>query len=799
MRTSTTRRSVVLTLLLAGVAPMVPPASAATTDARDETPTGASSRKSVSARAEERITVRRFPDTEEGHQPGGGLIRPENGIRAVSSVSRDFIAKQAPSATAFQLVTLLPGANVATSDPLGFSPSTNITVRGLNGDAIGYVLEGMPLNDIAYYGGYPSQFADSENYDQVALAQGAADLDSPVLNAAGGLMSLRFRDPEKTAGGYASASYGSYNTNREFLRLETGEIGRTGVRGFISYSHGATNNWRGPGRDTRQHVDFKFLKEWGEGNRASVLGSWNSTITSWYPQVTQQDFKQYGVGGANNLARSYNPANAAAGTDYWRLWRDPERTLYVGAPVHLRLSERWSLDTTPYSQFAYGNFPGGSTLTETGLYNGTQPIAGAVAIPGATDGTATVRANYNQRSYRSGFTATLHYKRGWNDFLIGYWYDYTDNAEQQSFTPVNAAGYAPDIWAEKRRATVLLANGRQLLAGDDHTISQANALFIGDHMDLLNKRLLIDAGFKMVMLTRQGTNGIPGPQYHANASYAEPLPRLGVRWRIDPHHQLFFNATTNFRTPDETAFYNTYDPTSGALEVAAATNTRPEYSITEELGYRYTGRWVIGSVTLFNYNFTNRQISTLVSQNGALIQSTLNAGGQTSRGVDVELGTRPWHHLTAYASGEYLHATIDNDIASDGDLLPTRGKTAVRSPTLQAAASLSYDDGHLFANATVNYTGHQYASFMNDERLASHTTGNLALGYRFADAWRLHTPTLKMNFINITNEHYLSGIATPTLNAKDTTGVYGTAISGSAADYYIGGGFAALFTASTGF
>lgn len=747
----------------------------------------------------EHITVRRTPDTAPGNQPGGGLIHPQQGVRSVSTVDRDFIDKQVPTASAYQLAAMLPGANVATSDPFGFSPATNITVRGLNNDAIGYILEGMPLNDVAYYSGYPSQFADSENYREIALAQGSADLDSPVLNAAGGLMNLSFLDPATKPGGYASVSYGSYDTNREFIRLETGEIGRSGIRGFVSYSHGASDNWRGPGRDTRQHVDFKFLKSWDDGNRASILGSWNSTITSYYPQVTQSDWKQYGLGGPNELAGRYNPNDAQGGTDYWRLWRAPERTLYVGAPVHLHLTKRLSWDITPYSQFAYGNVPGGSTLSETGLYNGTQPLPDNLNLPGAQDGVAVVRANYNQRSYRSGFTTALHYKLAWNDFILGYWYDYSDDNEQQPFTAVQDNGYAPDIWSEKRRATILLSDGRQLLGGSAHTVSQTNALFLGDHMSFWRERLSVDAGFKMVMLTRNGTNNVPGPQYRANANYAEPLPRLGARLRLDDANQIFFNATTNFRSPDDTAFFNTYDPSSGETEVTAATNTKPEYSISEEIGYRRTGRWIIGSLTLFNYNFTNRQISTLVSQNGALVQSTINGGGQTSRGVDVEIGTRPWHHITPYVSGEYLHATIDNDIAANGDLLPTKGKIAVRSPTLQGAAGLSYDDGHFFGVATIKYTGHQFATFMNDERVADHTTGDLGFGYRFTDVAHLHAPTMRMNFINITNQHYLSGVATPTMNAQDTIGQYGTTISGSAPSYYVGGGFAALFTASSGF
>ncbi len=242
-----------------------------------------------------------------------------------------------------------------------------------------------------------------------------------------------------------------------------------------------------------------------------------------------------------------------------------------------------------------------------------------------------------------------------------------------------------------------------------------------------------------------------------------------------------------------------YDPTSGETSTNGATSLRNEYSISEELGYRYTGPLVTGSLTFFNYNFTNRQIETQIQINNTPISSTINAGGQTSRGIDIELGLRPWHHFAPYLSGEYLHATIDNDIASNGDLLPTRGKIAVRSPSLQASAGLTYDDGHVFGFASVHYTGRQYSTFINDQRISDRTTGDLAIGYRFSDLKRLKAPSLRLNLINITNEHYLSGVADPTLNARNTTGRYGTTIAGSSPDYYIGGGFSALATATAGF
>ncbi|MBE7212788.1 MAG: TonB-dependent receptor, partial [Gluconacetobacter diazotrophicus] len=205
------------------------------------------------------------------------------------------------------------------------------------------------------------------------------------------------------------------------------------------------------------------------------------------------------------------------------------------------------------------------------------------------------------------------------------------------------------------------------------------------------------------------------------------------------------------------------------------------------------------SVTLFNYDFTNRQLATITTVDGVPVGTTLNAGGQTSRGVDVEVGLRPWHHLSPYLSGEYLHATIDNDLPVDGDLLPTAGKTAVRSPSWQGAASLTWDDGRFFGVATVRYVGPQYASFTDDEKIADHTQGDLALGVRLPTVGVAQHPELRLNLVNITDENVLTGVAAPTPNARDTVGKYGTPIAGTPATYIIGGGFAALLSLSAAF
>ena len=719
---------------------------------------------------------------------GGGLIKPQTEAKSVSTISSAYIQTQPAIQNVYQYIQLTPGALVSTADPFGLSTQFSINVHGLGQDQLGYVLEGMPLNDIGFYTAYPSQFIDSENIDEVSLAQGSADLDSPVLSAAGGLMTISMLDPSLKPGGSVDVSYGSYNTNREFIRLDTGLIGSTGVRAFISFSNTDSDQWRGPGRVKRQHIDYKLVREWGDGNRITLTGTYHDGITPNYTLPTLGDFQQFGKN--DNYESTFTPGDG----NYWRLNTGTFRILYMSAPAKLVLTDRLTLNVTPYWQYGYGNAPYGTELTEDNNYQGT---AGpyTVSIPNYNADQGTVMANYQDLQYRAGLVTKLTFTTGANSVIAGDWYDYSDETDTQSFTGLSTSGVPGDIWADTDRGLIRLPNGQLLLAGADHVITQTNQPFLADILTLLDHKLTLEAGIKEAMISRDGTNDVPGPQYHANINTAEPLPRLAARWQVDPHNQIFASATTNFRTPSEATFFNAYY--QGQIYIAANTKLKPEYSISEEAGYRYTGALLTGSATFFNYNFTNRQITTIVG--GNQISESINAGGQTTRGVDLELGTRAWHNLSPYVSAEYLHATIDNDLQVGTDTLPTAGKTAVRSPKLQAALGLSYDDGTVFGTLSVKHVASQYATFTNDEKIPGYTTMDVGLGYRLPQVGLKARPELKLNLLNLTAGDYLSGVANPTANARDTVGRSGTVIPGTPPSYYLSGGFAAIVTAQQAF
>ncbi len=723
-----------------------------------------------------------------GTQPGGGLIGKQDAPVSRSTVSVDFIAKQAPTSNAFELLRLVPGANVSTSDPYGLSPSVNIAVRGLNSDEVAYLVEGAPVNDIGYYAGYPSQWVDSENIKTVSLQQGTADLDSPTVNAGGGLITLNLRDPLEEAGGFASGSFGSYHEGRAFVRLDSGPIAGTNARAFVSFSQTAADNYRGPGDDHRQHIDFKFTDGWGDGNHIALAGSYHDAILSSYPMPTLGAYQAYG--------RSYNydAVFSPGDTNYWKLYQQTWHDEQASLPTHLTLTDTLALETTPYAEHGYGNSPYGTTLPTAGLYLGTQPISQPVSIPGAANGQGQklVLADYIGNQYRAGVTSELIATLGANRIVGGWWYDYADDYDPQPFTPVGANGEPASI--QGFPDTIKLVDGRNLSAQEAHTREQVNVLFVGDTLTLLGGRLRIDLGFKFAMVNRDGTNSLPGPQYRVGLNSAQPLPRAAVRYQITPATQIFASVSTNFRSPTEYVLYNTYDVSGDQL--TRGVGQRDEYSISEELGLRYEGKLVDASLTAFNYNFTNRQVSTLVS---SVIASSINAGGQTSRGVDAELGLLPVRHWRPYISAEYLHATIDNNFAVEGGYLPTAGKTAVRSPAFQGAIGLDYDDMTYFGNLALKYTGSQFATFSDDERIPSHSQADATLGFRMPDISFIRKPEIRLNLINIADAKFLSGVASVTPNAQDARGVHGAVIGGAAPTYYVGPGFAAVVTLASAF
>jgi len=723
----------------------------------------------------------------------------ESAPKSVSTVTSAFIAKQAPASNPFQLIAMLPGVNVGSTDPFG-QTGGNVTIRGLGSSQIAFQLEGVPVNDIGNAATYPQEIVDTENLSQIKVEQGSADLDTPSANASGGAINMYLKDPDLKPGGFADFSYGSFSETRGFLRLESGLIGNSNVRLYASYSHQSELHWRGPGNDEKNHAEVKAVNDWGQGNRVSFAFVVNTLDNNQYPTVSLASWQKDGYHGANVYSQTYNRASPG---NFIGVRVNPFFNIYTSAPSNFTLTDHLSFSVDPYLWYGDGN--GGGAYSENlgalaygnGTYTGT--------LNGQTRGSVAAYNPSITQTYRPGVVNKFTLTNGHNKAVLGYWFEYSWQKQTGPYSGLDSTGHPLDEYGNG--SSLLISSGP--LAGQVYqyrntlTLTHIHTIFVGDTLSLLNDRLNLSAGLKYVIVQRNGSNYLPSvndPYVHTNNQGA--LPTASVSYDITRKNQLFASVATNFKTPTNYTLYEagTYSTKTGQYGTQPSPNQAPEVSISEEVGYRYKGSLISGSITYFHYNFTNRQFSTSTPDGrGNLVSTNINAGGQTSDGVDFEAGTRPFHNFRPYVAAEFLHSTVDSNVQNGNDYVPSTGKLTPNTPQFQAALGIDYDDGHLFGSMDLKYQGHQYADFMNQQEYNGYTTINAAVGYRFADRWHLKAPTLRLNVVNLTNEKYLAYNSAAVVNAKATKGVFGSTVAAGTPYYGIGAGLGAVATLSVGF
>ncbi|WP_031241330.1 TonB-dependent receptor [Asaia sp. SF2.1] len=752
----------------------------------------------------EEISVRsssRHADGTTNTTPGGGLMPKQTAPRSQSGVTRDFIAKQAPTGNISSMIANLPGVVYANQSPLA-TAGDNITMRGMNQSQIGYLFEGAPLADPINYEPYTAMLVDTENLGSVTVSQGSPDLNAPTFNAVGGQISATALNPSHKYGGFINLMGGNKSANKEFLRLDTGDIGQTGIRGFVSFSHQSNNNWRGPGGLKRYHVDAKFVKEWGDGNSISAIFGFNKQEQTPFRSPTAAQWKQWGEG--LTYSDHYTPGDAS----YYKLQLSNLNSQDVVVPMHFTLARGLKLSVTPYYVHQFGPAVGGENIPASGGTFGTQ-VYGNLNQPYVTNGKiATVAVDpWNQKV--GAINTSLDWTSGHNTLSGGYWYSYATHEEHSTFATVDFSGKAANSYG----AYGIRVPGGDLLSGYNlNFMQQINALFIADTLKLLNDKLTLSAGFRTVMVSRQGTNDVPGADpYKTVRNYFAPLPQIAISYALTSKDQIYINGTTSLRAPASVQAYSQiFDPNSvGATSQPGS--LKGEYGIGEEIGYRHNGTLIHFQVSAFNMNLTNHQVSSTsyIPGTNTLVSMPINVGGETIRGIQGELGLKPWHHFSPYVSAQYLHATTDNNLPVSAtnaagqsviDYLPTAGKTMVATPHVTASVGLAYDDNRqFFGNFSLRYISSQYSTFMNDQRMPGYVVSDITLGYRLPHVAHLNGPKIQLNLVNIGNNIYRSAPASFVTSAQSRTGIYGNQTKAGSPIYLVGGNFAALVSLSTGF
>jgi len=742
-------------------------------------------------------------------KPGGGdtgLIIQEDTPKARSSVTRERLDTMNPSSGVFQTIDLLPGVNSFSYDATGLFGG-GVRVRGFTGEQMGLTINGAPVNDSGNFAVYPQEYTDTENLCEVFLTQGSTDTEAPHVGASGGNIGLVTCAPSDKRNFRAAQSLGQLNYRRTFLRVDTGLIGPSKFKAFVSYSKSQARKFKGPGGADRDHVDVGAEMR---PNADLFIGTsllYNWAINNNIRTLNSAQIAQFG----RSFDFSATPPQhlpAVAGTaqsepfpadSYFGFNINPFRNYLWTGKVEYKVNKDLTLSAEPYFWYGYGT-GGGQIQT---MVEGNSPTLlgrGVRDVNGDGDTLDRVLAYGSSltETDRPGITFKGNYRLNNHTITAGYWLERARHRQTGPRVPFDNAGNSANLWLDDPSKYLLRQDGTYFQARDWLTISSANSLFVQDNISLMNDKLLLQLGLRHSEIKRDFTNyanegsssatGRSDGTYNIVRTYSKRLPSFGAKYNLDAQQSTFFNIAQNFRAPSNFVLSNLL--TGGSIVNGTLTgarlgspNVNMETSTNVDLGYRFQSENTTFSGSVFLVNFKNRIAASWDVDRQ--LRTDYNVGNVDLKGFELEAGHRLNRNFSLYGSLTYTDSQMKQNLqlaAPPAAAEMTAGKQLPDTPKLMAAAAVGYRDGPWFGTLTAKHTGRAYATLVNDESMSAYTVFNLMVGYKLPGNSFFRNPELRLNVDNLFDTNYLR-INTPS-GSLFTVRAQGT--GGSLPSYFIG-------------
>lgn len=735
-------------------------------------------------------------------QGGGtatGLLVQEDTPKARSSVNRAHLDTLNPTANPYQAIELLPGVNTFSQDATGLFGG-GLRVRGANSDQMGFTINGAPVNDSGNFAVYPMEYADTENMCEIFVTQGSTDTEAPHVGASGGNIGMTTCAPKDATTVSLTQTLGSLNTNRSFIRVDTGKFAGDTAKAFISYSKATADKFKGKGGALKEHVDIGLEFKPNDAWFASTGLLWNKMVNNNIRTLTKAQIAASGTGlDFGTLPPQHlTPVNGTAQVEsvpsagYYADNINPFLNLLWTGKLEYKASRDTSFSLEPY--YWYGHGTGGGQLQTTSEAVGTNRIGGGVRDLNGDGDTLDTILTYGSsvtETNRPGVTFKTNTRWGGNDILAGYWYEQARHVQTGPRELLANNGQAPDPWQFNSDAYILQQNGQPVMARNQLTVSTASSLFVQDSIKLMDDRLGLQLGLRNAEIKRDFTNyantgGGQGADYNLSKTYSAVLPSVGLRFNLDAERQVFANLAQNMKAPGNFSYQGLLSGgtiVNGVLTGATQRNPTVdmETSTNLDVGYRVARNDWTFSGSVYYIDFANRIASAYVPATASSIDT--NVGNVITQGLELESGLRLDGHWSLYGSMSYTSSKMQSDLRTAvATTKPTAGKQMPDTPEWMAALRLAYSSEHWFGNVDYKYTGQAYSTLVNDEAMGDYGIVNLTAGYRFASSGFFKKPTVQLNVQNAFDTQSLR-ISSPS-GSSFTTNAQGA--GASAPSYYVG-------------
>jgi iron complex outermembrane receptor protein len=732
--------------------------------------------------------------------------------RQVQSVTADDIARLTPGSSPLKAIEKLPGVNFQAADPFGaYEWAVRISLRGFNQNQLGFTLDDVPLGDMTYgnvNGLHISRAILSENVGRTEVAQGAGALGTASTSNLGGTIQFYSDAPKEMAGIKASATYGADNTERAYLRLDSGEFGG-GFKGYISYGYLHTDKWKGSGPQKQHQANAKLVKDLGDLGSISAFVNFSDRRETDYQDLSLDIIKRRGLRD-DNIGNNYPLAvqlgkiyqNQAAQAAYLKAtgslagfaapWAGAGTTFPAGfGTVDDAYYDAGGIRRDYLGGITFdAHLAPGVTLKTTGYYHDNRGqgswITPYVPTPlGAPNENGSPITNPGPLSFRTteyamhrgGVISNATYEAGINTLEIGGWY------ESNSFSQARRY-YGMTDTSTPNRPTLQFQDNPFHTDWFGKYDTQTIQYHAEDTLKLFDGKLVVNGGWKGMHVTNSANMIVPGTLASGRIGARDWfLPQAGAVYHITPAVEAFADYTENMRAFVSSATTGPFSTTQAGFN-AIKGQLKPERSKTYEGGLRFRQGGFQASAVGYYVEFNDR---LLVIQNGPGIvgaPSTLaNVGSVHTYGAELSANYRIVRPLSLFASYSYNSSKYQNTVIDGAGTLQVRkGDTVVDTPKHMIKGEIVYDDGRFMGRVGADYMSKRYFTYLNDEAVPGRVLMDASIGYRFNGSGWMQDVSIEASVTNLTDKKYIGTIGS---NGFAPSGDAQTLLAGAPRQWFV--------------
>ncbi|MEG2061483.1 MAG: TonB-dependent receptor [Alistipes sp.] len=657
---------------------------------------------------------------------------------AYTNLSQEQITRNSYGLDIPSVLALTPSMVATNETGIGIG-GTAMRLRGTDATRLNVTINGVSMNNPDSHSMYWYDTPDLISSVNSMQVQRGAGISTNGTGAFGGAINMATASLSTQFEGEASLSYGSYNTNKQAVRISSGLMGghwavdarltHIGSDGYIDRGATDLKSYMFQAGYYSGNTMVKFLSF---GGKAKTYLTYNGATK----EEMEHNGRRYNSSGMYQTSDSYSQRIYNSEDGEWQQvnYYDDQTDNYLQINNQLLVSHRfndhWAMNATAFYTYGYGYykqykdnaklfeylFPdkeayqtddkGDFVLDEYGSKIKIRRDLIREKIMRNHLGGANFSALYTSNRLEMAFGGS------WSYYACPHWgeLDWMQDKAPASFTP-GMRWYDNDVNKQDAnifaRANWNVAKGLNLFADMQYRYVHYKAWGVNDNYDKKS------SGMQPIDVDEQ---------YHFFN------PRAGISYTLAQRHNFYASFAIAQKEPTRSDFTDRY------LFSNVAESPSSEKLYDYELGYSYSSPKFNAGVNLYYMKYTDQLVQTGIV-NDSSDGLNINVPDSYRRGIELSAQWRVANWFTLGANGTFSQNKIKDYVDQLADS-PTFGqnqgdRTISYSPNVIAGAIFDFHYKGFEAVFHTQYVGQQY--FTNNEidalSLDSYCVTNLNLSY----------------------------------------------------------------------